>query len=513
MRLISVKEIAVHNPGDGSMVGSVPIGSSEDVAAAVSRLREAQPAWEALGTKGRGVWLSRFRDWVLDHDAEIADVIQSETGRPRAEAEVDTAFVADLTNYWIAGAEKFLQDKHPTPHSLATRLKRLTVHYRPYPLVGVITPWNFPFYMPCLDAVPALAAGAAVVIKPSEVTPLSALLIARAWEEIGAPPVLAVLTGDGSTGAAVVESVDYVQFTGSTATGRRIAEVAARNLVPCSLELGGKDPALVLADADLDRAARGIAWGGLFNAGQACLSVERVYVEDAAYDEFVDRLVTIVNGLRQGLDDRSYGQDIGALANEKQVGIVERHVQDALAKGARAVAGGRRTGTGTFFEPTVLVDVDHSMLCMTEETFGPTIPVMRVADADEAVRLANDSPYGLSASVWTADRKRGEDVARRLEVGAVNVNDVLANISCLPVPHSGWKQSGIGARLGGATGIRKYCRTQAITAPTGPGLAHELVRYPYSAKKMGAIRSLARLMTARDLRRAVRRGTSDQRTD
>ncbi len=405
------------------------------------------------------------------------------------------------SNYWAGNAEKFLADRHPKPHSPLAAVKKLTTVYRPYPVVGVITPWNFPFAMPSMDVIPALAAGAAVLLKPSEVTPLSAVEFVRGWTEIGAPPVLAVATGYGETGAAVVANVDYVQFTGSTATGRIIARQCAERLIPYSLELGGKDPALVLADADLDRAANGIAWGGLFNSGQVCVSVERVYVEESVYDEFLAKLTENVRGLRQGRDDRSYTFDVGAMATAAQRDIVERHVDEALAAGARVVTGGKAAGVGTFFEPTVLADVEQSMSCMTEETFGPTLPVVKVADEAEAIRLANDSVYGLSASVWTSDKERGERVARQLDVGAVNINDVLANVFSFALPMGGWKQSGVGARWGGASGILKYCRQQAITAPRIPTQSKELLWYPVSPRKVKFALGLMRAAAAHGLRR------------
>jgi len=333
------------------------------------------------------------------------------------------------------------------------------------------------------------------------VTPLSAVEFVRGWNEIGAPPVLALATGLGGIGAAVVENVDYVQFTGSTATGKLIARHCAERMIPYSLELGGKDPALVLDDADLDRAANGIAYGGMFNAGQVCISVERVYVEEAVHDEFLAKLAENVGALRQGQDDRGYKFDVGALATPEQRDIVQRHVDEALAAGARAVTGGKPTGVGTFFEPTVLADVDQSMTCIREETFGPTLAVVKVADEAEAIRLANDSSYGLSASVWTDDRKRGERVARRLDVGAVNINDVFSNMFSFALPMGGWKESGVGARWGGAGGILKYCRQQAITAPRIPTQRKELIWYPYSPRKVKFALGLMRAAAAHGLRR------------
>ena len=274
---------------------------------------------------------------------------------------------------------------------------------------------------------PALLAGATVAIKPSELTPLATREIVRGWrEDVGAPGVLECLTGAGGTGAALVEEADFIQFTGSARTGRKIAQRAAERLIPYSLELGGKDAMIVLADADLERAANAAVWGAMFNSGQACTSVERVFVEAPVYEEFVELVAGRVRGLRQRAPGKRFDADVGALSSEAQLAIVERHVSEALANGARALVGGKRADMpGPFFEPTVLVDVEPSMSCMREETFGPTLPVMKVKDVEEAIRLANDSSYGLSASVWTRDRARGEQIARRLEVGAVNVNDMF----------------------------------------------------------------------------------------
>lgn len=493
--------IDVCNPADGSVVGTVPIDSADTVAQKAQELRRIQPEWEALGADGRKRWLLTFQDWILDHAEHITGVLQSETGKPRAEASMEPAMSADLLKYWATNAGAFLSDSHPRPHSPLGMTKRLTTVHRPYPVVGLIIPWNFPFMNAGLDGIPALAAGAALLLKPSEVTPLSAVEFARGWTEIGAPPVLALVNGYAETGAAVIANSDYVHFTGSTATGRKVAVACAERLIPCSLELGGKDPAVVLADADLERAANGIAFGGMFNSGQVCVSVERVYVEAPVYDEFVAKLTEKVGRLRQGRDDDRYRFDVGAMATPAQRDIVRRHVDDAVAAGARVTTGGKPTGVGTFFEPTVLADVDQSMVCMREETFGPTLPVVKVADEEEAIRLANDSTYGLSATVWTGDHTRGERVARRLEAGAVNINDVMANGFSFALPMPGWKHSGIGSRNGGRDGLLKYCRPQAITTPRVPTQSRELLWYPYSRRRFRAAMGVVRAAAARGRRR------------
>ena len=501
-----VPGLEVRSPVDGSVVASLPDQGAEDVRAAVGRLRDNQPAWEALGPTGRGEWVGRLRDWLFDNDERLAELLQRETGKPWQEATLEVPFAIDLLEYYRKRVERFLADSHPRPHNLLTASKKLTIAYRPYPVVGVVCPWNNPVLLALADAVPALLAGAAVAIKPSELTPLATGEIVRGWrEDMGAPGVLECLTGAGGTGAALVDEVDFIQFTGSTRTGRKIAQRAAERLIPYSLELGGKDAMIVLADADLERAANAAVWGGMFNSGQTCTSVERVFVEEPVYDEFVELVAGRVRRLRQGATGQRFDADVGSLSSQAQLAIVERHVSEALANGARAFVGGKRADApGAFFEPTVLVDVDQSMSCMREETFGPTLPVMKVQDVEEAIRFANDSSYGLSASVWTRDRARGEQIAGRLEVGAVNVNDMFVNVSAIRLPQAGWKESGVGARLGGAHGIRKYCRPQSVTA-TRLAPRSELLWYPYTALKGKLFLRVARLLFARDWGRRLGR--------
>jgi acyl-CoA reductase-like NAD-dependent aldehyde dehydrogenase len=406
--------------------------------------------------------LRRAQKWVTEHAEEIASTIVSETGKTYEDASiVEVAYAANSFGFWAKHAPRYLADEriHTTNPFLLGR--RLVVRYAPVGVVGVIGPWNYPLVNGFGDCIPALAAGNAVVIKPSKITPLTSLLMADCMRESGLPDdVFAVATGGAETGEALIDAVDMVMFTGSTETGRKVMTRAARTLTPVSLELGGKDPMIVLADADLERAANGAVYYSMQNGGQTCISIERVYVEAPVHDEFVAKVADKVRELRQGVPAGPGSVDVGAVTFPPQLDIVARHVDQARAAGATVVVGGHAR-EGRFYEPTVLTGVDHSMAAMTEETFGPTLPIMKVADAEEAIRLANDSPYGLGASVWTRDIARGEEIARRLESGSVCINDAQLNYIALEMPMGGWKASGLGVRHG-AAGIRKYTRQQAL---------------------------------------------------
>ena len=453
----------IRNPATGAIAGTVRWTDPADVPRIAAGLRQAQRGWESRGAAGRAKVLARYAVWLGEHRDEIESLLISETGKSATDAAQEVPLLIMIASYYIKTMEKALAPE-TRPASLPfLSVKKVTVHYRARPVVGVIAPWNYPVANLLMDGIAALAAGCAVLLKPSERTPLTAELLLRGWLDSGAPEVVAIVQGAREAVEAVVDNADYVQFTGSSATGAKVMERAARRLVPVSLELGGKDPMIVLEDADVELAAHAAVWGAMFNAGQTCVSVERVYVLEQVYDAFVDAVVRDVKNLKMGAGD---GFDFGALIDDSQVDVTARHVADAVAKGATALTGGQRpTGPGSFYPPTVLVDVDHSMACMTEETFGPTLPIMKVSTVAEAVRLANDSPYGLSASVFSKDVERANDVALELDCGAVNINDVISNLMCTTAPMGGWKTSGIGARFGGADGLRKFCRQETVVAP------------------------------------------------
>jgi acyl-CoA reductase-like NAD-dependent aldehyde dehydrogenase len=386
------------------------------------------------------------------------------------------------------------------------KVKRLRVQYRPFPVVGVISPWNFPLILSLGDAIPALQAGCAVVVKPSEVTPLGIGEIVEAWKsEIGGPDVFDVVNGMGETGSALVDEADFVQFTGSDRTAKKVLARAAESLTPVSAELGGKDPMIVLESADVEKAANAATWGSFANTGQVCMAVERLYVEEPVYDEFMERFTAEVEKLQQGIDGAEHGKDVGAMTFPPQTEIVEDHVEDARRAGATVVTGGERlegSDEGDWYPPTVIADVDHSMKVMRDETFGPVVGVMKVRDADEAVRLANDTRYGLSGYVF-GKTSEAEAVARRLEVGAACVNDVLVNFLASDVPMGGWKDSGIGFRHG-EYGIKKFVRPESLVI-TRFGRKREPLYFPYTAERRDKLRKITNFFSARDWRRRLGR--------
>jgi acyl-CoA reductase-like NAD-dependent aldehyde dehydrogenase len=495
-------EIVVENPATGREIGRVPELSADDVADLARRARAAQPGWQALGFEGRARILLRAQKWVVDHRERVIDTIVAETGKTYEDALIaEFNYAAAAFGFWAKNAPKYLADEKTRTSSPFVLGRKLVVRYQPLGLIGVIGPWNYPLTNSFGDCIPALAAGNAVILKPSEVTPMTSLLMAEALRECGLPEhVYQVATGRGETAQALIDEVDMVMFTGSTRTGKKVMERAAQTLTPVALELGGKDPMIVLSDADVERAANAAVYYSMQNGGQTCISVERAYVEAPVYDEFVAKVTEKARALRQGVPSGPASVEVGAVTSPPQYDIIEDHVNDARDKGARIVVGGKGSReNGTFFEPTVMVDVDHTMKAMTEETFGPTLPIMKVDDAEEAIRLANDSPYGLAGSVWTKDAARGEAVARRIQAGAVNVNDAMLNYTALELPMGGWKASGLGTRHG-AGGIRKYCAQQAILV-TRFAPKRDVHMFPYRKPTTKLIGGLVKVLYGRGKRK------------
>ncbi len=435
------------NPATGELLAEIPCAGREEVDGAVAAARVAQRDWAALPVAERARYLERFRQELFSVRRDLAELITRENGKPLTESLLTEILVSlDTAAYFARNAESFLRPER-VPHSNpVAKTKRGYLRYEPLGVVGIISPWNYPLSIPAGQVIPALAAGNAVVVKPSELTPLAALELAKIFERAGLPKgLLAVVPGDGSTGAHLLAAdINKIIFTGSVATGRRVAAAAAERLMPAVLELGGKDPMVVLEDADPEVAASGALWAGLMNCGQTCISVERVYAHAAVAPRFTEALVEKCRRLKlgNGLDP---DVEVGPMIRERQVKVVEEQVAEAVARGARVLCGGRRSPLGPlFYEPTIVTGVDHSMRLLREETFGPVLPVMEFRTEEEAARLANDSEFGLSASIWTRDRQRGRRLAAQLEAGSVMINDALSYFGICEAPHGGVKSSGLG---------------------------------------------------------------------
>src|SRR6266571_2738096 len=458
-------ELISRDPRTGEEIGRAPIVMPEDVARAVGRAREAQSEWAILTFRERGRLIMKARKIILGELEEIASLISRETGKPVSEAvAMELATTLDLMQYFARKTASLLRPRRVSVGLYWSMGRSSYEIYKPLGVVGIISPWNFPWATPLDEVVMALMAGNAVVIKPSELTPLTGLKIKDIFARAGlAEGLLQVVTGDGSTGAALVGAgVDKIMFTGSVATGKRVAEAAAKYLTPVVLELGGKDPMVVLDDANIENAARGAIWGAFANSGQCCAAVERCYVHESIAAQFIKAVVEETKRLRQG-DPTTRNSDIGAMTSERQLRIVERHVYEATARGAVALTGGERVpnAPGPFFEPTVLTNVDHNMDVMREETFGPVLPIMTFKTDDEAVRLANDSVYGLTASIWTRNIARGRRLATKVDAGTIMVNEVVYTHALAQTPWGGVKQSGYG-RTHGRLGLLELVSPQHI---------------------------------------------------
>jgi succinate-semialdehyde dehydrogenase/glutarate-semialdehyde dehydrogenase len=456
--------LAVYEPGSGKLLGEVRVSSAQNVRETVQQARAAQSEWARKSPAERREVLLRFKDLLLQRAADFCDQLTRENGKTRNESLfMEVLPVADAVNWYANHAEKILADEkiplHMFPH------KKSYLRFYPRGVIGIISPWNYPFSIPTGDAAAALMAGNAVVVKPSEFTPIILEKTRALFEEAGLPRGLfGVVQGRGDVGAELIRSgVNMIVFTGSVATGRKVNVAAAEQMIPCVLELGGKDPAVVLPDADLDAAAKKIAWGAFANSGQTCASVERVYVHESVAKPFTEKVVALAKKLRQGEPNR-HDVDVGAMTTQMQVDIVRRHLDDARRRGAKVLAGGEiqvSAEGARFVQPTVLSETTPEMEIVKEETFGPMLPIMTFRTEEEAIRLANDSRYGLSAYVFTRDRAAAERIANQLAAGTVMHNDTLYTHAAPETPWGGVKSSGLG-RVHGKHGLRDFCEVRHV---------------------------------------------------
>ncbi|AGN00350.1 succinic semialdehyde dehydrogenase [Salinarchaeum sp. Harcht-Bsk1] len=461
-------ELRVRAPFTDAVVGTVPACSPDAIRGAVDRARTAQADWKRRPASERVAAIERFEDLIHDHRAELLDLVQLESGKTRYDALEECGDVEFTAGHYAERTEAYLEpERHP---GLVPGLTRVREHHDPYGVVGIVSPWNYPLTLAISDALPALLAGNAVVLKPAEQTPFTALYVEELLAEAGVPSaVFQVVPGRGETlGPPLIDAVDAVNFTGSTAVGREVAAQAAESLIPATLELGGKGPMIVREDAPLGRTVTGALRGAFASAGQLCIAVERIYVHESIADEFTDRLVERVRGLDLGTEF-TYAPDVGSMVSADQLERVEAHVDDAVADGASLLTGGRRRpDVGPLvYEPTVLGEVPPGADVTCEETFGPVVTVTPVPDDETAIELANDTPYGLHGSVWTDDTAAGRRVARRLDCGTVCVNDAYMSMwGSTSAPMGGRKDSGLGRRHGDQ-GFEKYTRSQSVTVQHG----------------------------------------------
>ena len=470
-----------HSPVTGARLGEFPIAESEAVDAAVARARTAFQGWRETPLEVRLEALNRGREVLAEHAERYARRIAEDTGKPVFEALMfELAVIPMFLDHYLKRAPKLLARRRvSTP--LALTGKAGYIEHFPRGVIGVIAPWNFPFQLAVIPVISALISGNTAVLKPSEVTPISGEVVADFFNRLGLPPsVVEIVQGDGGTGAALCRAdVDMLFFTGSVATGRKVMAAAAARPIPVELELGGKDAFVVCADANLERAAEACVFGSMANCGQACVSVERVFVVDAVHDRFVELVKNKLARLKVGGPDEQ--ADMGPMTFARQVEIVERHVAAARTAGARVLTGGARLAReGLFYPPTLLTDVRPDMEIYREETFGPVLPVIRVRDEEEAIRLANDSEFGLAASVWTQDTAKGLRIASRLECGQVMVNDVFSAVGHPGLPFGGVRSSGIG-RYHGDEGLLTFTNTRAILVDRGKA-DYDPIWYPYKDK-------------------------------
>ena len=456
--------ISVRNPRTGLADYEVDAFDRDQVEANAARLRTHQRDWQALGVVERASRLIQLADALGQHIEAIAAALEADTGRRRI-ARMEVEGVMASIRAWTA--QSLGTESGPWVNGLSNPTLKHRSQLVPYPLVGVISPWNFPLVLSMIDTIPALLAGCTVMIKPSEVTPRFVAPLELAIEDAGLSDVLHLVTGAGETGQALVDSVDAICFTGSVATGRKVAVQAASRLIPAFLELGGKDPLIVLASADIERASDAALRGSVLSTGQACQSIERIYVADTIHDAFLKRLVAKAEAVRLNANDVSSGE-LGPIIFDKQAVILEAHIADALQKGAQVMTGGEieTVGGGLWLRPTVITNVTHDMRVMTEESFGPILPVMSFDTTDKAIALANDSEFGLSAAVFAGTLDEAETLARELETGAVSLNDAALTALFHEAEKTSFKSSGLGGSRMGRAGFERFLRRKALIANT-----------------------------------------------
>jgi acyl-CoA reductase-like NAD-dependent aldehyde dehydrogenase len=484
------------DPATGEFLGEVPVMDRAEVEARLVRARAAQAAWRETSFAQRRRVVRRILDHVLEHSDELCRMIARDSGKTLENAAVELWPVCEAMRWNLGQAEAALRPQRVSSGLL--KHKRARIEYHPLGVIGVICPWNFPLQNVLAPAIPAIMAGNAALVKVSEWTSWSAARIQRIFDEAlraegHSADLVQLITGYAPTGAALVAAgVDKIVFTGSMANGKRVLAASAETLTPVILELGGKDPMIVCDDADLQQAVHNALVGTLTSAGQLCMAAERIYVFDAVHDEFVAMIARIAGQLRQGAPLGEARVDVGAMTMPGQVDIVERLVDDAVARGARAIVGGKRGAGGNFFQPTVLIDVDHDMAIMRDETFGPVLAIMRVRDEAEAIALANDTAYGLSSSVFTRDRARGERIARQIVAGSTVINDFAMHYMAQDLPFGGVRGSGFG-RLNGAEGLRAMCNVKAVVADRLP-LHTALKMYPVNPAAYDTARGVFKLL-------------------
>ena len=479
------------NPATGEVVATFPIAGPDEVRAAVARAREASAWWQGLGFAERKRRLLAFKGVLARRSEELADLVRRENGKPFADGMIEIITAIDHLDWAAKNAERVMGLRR-VKSSLNLINHAAYVEEQPLGVIGIIGPWNYPVHTPMGSISYALAAGNAIVYKPSEYTPAIGQWLTDAFASVVAEqPVFQIIHGYGQTGAALCTSgVNKIAFTGSARTGRKIMAACADSLTPVLMELGGKDALIVDEDADVEAAADAAVWGALQNAGQACVSVERAYVHEKVYDQFVEHVVSIAGKLRAGDDPLA---DIGPITMPSQIGIIQEHLDEAFAKGARALVGGPDAVHAPYVDPVVLVDVPEDALILREETFGPVLPIVRVSEADDAVRKANDTAYGLGNSVW--GKRNAMDIARRLRSGMVAVNGIVTYAGMPALPFGGIGESGFG-RIHGEDGLKEFTLTHAITKERF-GLPMKLLSFQRPAKAMDQVVKLTKLMHGR----------------